>query len=572
MPQPGATASRAARQISGMVVPWNVYGNTSAGRLAFRPGSIRLPDDLSQVKLVDTHVRPPESVGYAVAAHADDAGLHMTFQLGSTKRATKVLKAAAEHTKDGLSVEVDDLNIDPTALVHDSLLTAVASVPIPAFASARVATVAAAHQGGTMIDCTSCGHRHAPGAACIAPGVQAGNQPQGQALQPGQQATAGQPQGQAPANQGQGQQDPQGGAPAPGPAGPLMVQTPYGPMPVIGGQVQPFPQQGQQLPGFGAPAFVPAPAQVPAMFQAQAAQGTQGQVQAEPSDAEMYAALGRVMQGERITPELEAALSDVINTNVFDVVGAESYVGRLWSGRAYQRRFVPLMRSGNLTSWKVRGWKWNVKPIVQDYAGDKANVPSNSPTVLPAETEAARLAGGHDLDRKFKDFGDTEFISAYLEAMTESYAKQSDLKAYAFLNANATNGDDTAAGGTLLDAFLLATGQVEDLTDGEPADWVIANRADVRALMAVTNNEAPAYLTQLGFDWSKLVATNQHPAGSVIAGVKAASTFYELPGSPIRVEALDIARGGIDEALFGYYATLLHSSIGIVKSTITPEA
>ena len=55
----------------------------------------------------------------------------------------------------------------------------------------------------------------------------------------------------------------------------------------------------------------------------------------------------------------------------------------------------------------------------------------------------------------------------------------------------------------------------------------------------------------------------------MVAGTKAAGTFYELQGAPIRVEAIDIARGGIDEALFGYWATLLHDARGIVRSNIT---
>jgi len=96
------------------------------------------------------------------------------------------------------------------------------------------------------------------------------------------------------------------------------------------------------------------------------------------------------------------------------------------------------------------------------------------------------------------------------------------------------------------------------------------NRADRRALLDITNNEAPAYAANLGFDWNKLQPSNQVPAGAVVAGVRQAGTFYELPGVPIRVEAIDIARGGIDEALFGYWATLLHDARGIVSSAITP--
>ena len=44
-----------------------------------------------------------------------------------------------------------------------------------------------------------------------------------------------------------------------------------------------------------------------------------------------------------------------------------------------------------------------------------------------------------------------------------------------------------------------------------------------------------------------------------------AATFYELSGSPLRVEAEHIAKGGRDAALFGYTAKLLNRKEGLVK-------
>jgi len=44
----------------------------------------------------------------------------------------------------------------------------------------------------------------------------------------------------------------------------------------------------------------------------------------------------------------------------------------------------------------------------------------------------------------------------------------------------------------------------------------------------------------------------------VLVGDKAAATSYELPGSPIRVEAENIANGGIDEGFFGYHGVVIN--------------
>ena len=51
----------------------------------------------------------------------------------------------------------------------------------------------------------------------------------------------------------------------------------------------------------------------------------------------------------------------------------------------------------------------------------------------------------------------------------------------------------------------------------------------------------------------------------MVVGQKAAVNFYELAGSPVRVNALDLARGGIDHAVYGYHAELLAKAAGLVK-------
>jgi hypothetical protein len=513
------TAATAARTIAGLAAPWGVPGYTSAGRLVLSRGSVRLPADLSTVKLMDYHQDPPQAIGYATSAEDTDAGLFMAFQLGSTPACTLALTEAAERLRDGLSVELVDVDMSSGDTVTGSLVTGVALVPVPAFAPARVTTVAASlHpnpplEGSTMLENTPTVEAAEGDTATIAvtgPIVQA---------------------------------DP---APADPPAADAASQVQ-----VMAAAV------AEILAGQSRPAAAPSGLR----HTTTAARAT--------SRTEVEAALARVMKGSR-RPELEAALLDITNTDVFGTVGQDSYVGQLWDANTFERRFVPLLRNESLTSWKVNGWRWVTKPEVAAYAGDKAAIPSNQPEVEPASTEADRLAGGHDLDRKFRDFGDTEFLNAYLTAMTESYARKSDAAAAAFIAASATVGDPTASGGTVLDAAILAASELESLTDGGSPDYFIVGRTDMVGLAAITEDERLAYLELFGVDLEKFVKSNLAAfQGKVVAGMRNAGTFYELPGSPIRVEALDIAKGGIDEALFGYYATLLHDPNGIVSSVIT---
>lgn len=523
------TAGSVGRTIAGLAAPWDVPGFTSAGKLTLIRGSITIPDDLSAIKLMDYHQNPPAAIGYCTTAEDTDAGLFMAFQLGTTPACQLAVTEAAEGLRDGLSVELVDVKLDSTDHVLSSILTGVALVPVPAFASARVTQVAASHHPNTTQEGPTMPEPTTTDAA--APAVSAAV---------GDIVTIGV-------------------------TGPIVTDS--------------APADT------GAPAAAATATEVAAAVVAQltASHASSGRPAAAPMGltgvhhgtapalpAEVAAALHRVMIGQT-RPELEAALSDITNTDVFGTIGQDAYVGQLWSSVTFARRFVPLLRPGTLTSWKVKGWRWVTKPEVGDYAGDKTAIPSGVVDVEPAEATAARLAGGHDLDRKFRDFGDTEFLDAYLAAMTESYARKSDAKALAFILASASTpaGNATAGGGSVIDAAILAASLLEEQTDGGSPDYFLVNRADLRALGGVTEQNRKAYLELFGVDPAKFLASNLVTAGTVIAGMTGAGTFYELGGPPIRVEALDIARGGIDEALFGYWATLLHDAKGIVKATIT---
>lgn len=215
---------------------------------------------------------------------------------------------------------------------------------------------------------------------------------------------------------------------------------------------------------------------------------------------------------------------------------------------------------------KVTGWRWVTKPQVGDYAGDKAEIPTNPVTTESVSVEAKRLAGGHDLDRKFLDFNDQDFIASYFRAMAEDYAYESDQRAAAFVVASATAAGSAA---NLLKAVATGANYVK-INSRARATFVLVNPTDFMGLLDITTQELPAFLALLGIDPSAFTTSEFVPAGTVIVGARPAATFYELGGSPIRVEAVDLARGGHDGAVFGYYATLLHHAKGIAKVTITP--
>lgn len=500
------TAETGRRLITGLAVPFGKYGHTSAGKVKINRDAIRLPADLSRVKLINRHSNDQRaafvSVGSAVSAEFTEDGLVMTFKVSEGPDGDRVLAEAADKTNDGLSVEM--INVETHGdVVAAGDLTAVATVPIPAFEDSRVLSVAAADHSDPLTAAT----------------------------------------------------DPHGHD------GPNQEETPMTEQPPVEPTEDPTtdpadpPSEPSQDPD---PEPVTASARVP-MFQ--------GTTQRQPGEQldRLFAAVAAVNSGH-MSPELTAALAD-ITYSAGPFAAQPAYVGELWSGVPYKRQIVPLLNQRTLTSLKLKGWKWVTAPVVAAYDGDKAEIPSAAIDIDEVEATATRLAGGHDIDRAYYDFGNTELIESYYRKMAESYAKVSDALALTAILAAA--GTSATVGTDLLDAVAIGVDEIEDAT-GDSATFVIVNRADRRALLSIGANDVPAYLREiLKIDPRNFVASSSVTAGTVVVGSKSAMDHAELPGSPIRVSALNVPNGGVDDAVFGYRATLLQNAAGLREVTFS---
>lgn len=492
------------RTIAGLLVPYGPIGHTNVGPLTVQAGAIRLPEDLSRIKLLYEHSDRPGSVpvGHLVSAESRSDGLYGVFRIGTTAAADAAMQEAAERLRDGFSVEL--MNITAGASrgeVAGADLTATALVATPAFGDARVFDVAA-----------SLVATEDPAAPDPDDPDQSDDDPDADTA---------------------GDDSPQEGTD-------MNASTTTPPAPVTA----------------SAPAGLPAG-------------NAGGRITAVRSMSDVYAAMAAVNTGQR-TPEVTAALTDITySANI--AVMPPAYVGELWDGVAYQRRIVPLLNSDTLTSMRVNGWRWVVRPEVADYAGDKADVPSNPATTEAVDTDAARLAGAHDIDRAWRDFGNTEYFAAYYAAMTESYAKQSDQRAAAAILAAAT-ASTVPAGSDLLD--MIVAGALAMPEDDAPT-FVLISRDLLPQAFTLTRDTVPALLAlSLGLDGTgqvdnvQLRATSALPAGTVVVGARQAMTWYELPGSPIRVEAVDLVKGGVDAGVFGYYATIANNAAALRRVTV----
>ncbi len=259
-------------------------------------------------------------------------------------------------------------------------------------------------------------------------------------------------------------------------------------------------------------------------------------------------------------------------------VQVPNYVGELWTRRAYERRFVPLLNHGTLTSYKVVGWKWDYAnskaPVVGDYSGNTAEIPSNDLDTIQVTADAARIAGGHKIDRRYLDFNDQGVIASYFRNMTEDVARKTDGKALAAIIAAAT-AKDVSSIVVNTDTSLAIQGIVDGAlgviaTENRPT-FALVDPSLYRDLMFTPRNDVLGYLNAgFGLEEGSLEGFKILPAavgtGKVIVGAKEAITFYELGGlAPIRVEGIDPHHGAFDPAVFAYYATLTHNAAAIVE-------
>ena len=141
-------ASESRRIIAGKIVPFgDEIGNTSAGKVIFESGSIKI-DEPTKVKLLLEH-DPKQPIGRMKNVTEDNSGIFAEFKVSNTTRGTDSLIEASENLRSGLSVGVEvikGINKGGVYRVSAARLMEVSLVQAAAFKSAEVTSVAASEQ------------------------------------------------------------------------------------------------------------------------------------------------------------------------------------------------------------------------------------------------------------------------------------------------------------------------------------------------------------------------------------------------------------------------------------------
>lgn len=276
--------------------------------------------------------------------------------------------------------------------------------------------------------------------------------------------------------------------------------------------------------------------------------------------------------------EINNALAPVLESD--DIGGgftAPDRIGEVWQARPEGRPHIDALGGTKpLTSTKIEGWKWvEPAPVPQPYAGDLAEIPTGEWETAPVSEEPSRWAFGNKVDRIYRDLGSADLIASMFSILGRGYDGESDNAVAADLVAGATA--ITGGATSLLNAITKAFLQLKKIGAAPSQFWMAEDVFTTFAELTVA--DLPAWISNAtGFvklDGSTSLANVfdvdvdfQLAAGGFLALDKRAADVYESP--QIKIEAQDVAHGGIDIGFFAYGGTFIYDPRAVVKTTITP--
>lgn len=302
----------------------------------------------------------------------------------------------------------------------------------------------------------------------------------------------------------------------------------------------------------------------------------------------VFAAFAEVKANPHATDAVAvlAALSDIKMTGSGALpaggsVIRENWVGQLYQGIPYERQFITLGTLGtSITAGGKKGYTLQrgtsgspVEHFDGTWAGNKTAIPSGVGFTAATASELFRFAFGVDIAREFFDLpGGAEVVEAFLRLIVEDHLVWSDEIArqtwvtvagapVAPKTYPGTDGHDYAGGlGQLIQGILAVKARKADGRRDVPT-FAIANEAAYEQLIYTPKDLVPEFVNFTAStertgsaDGITLVVgdTGVEDTPSVIVGSGKAVEFDELAGGPLHLDALDLARGGIDKAVHGY--------------------
>lgn len=481
------------------------------GRMSFAPGSITVPEPASKVKLLINHDKNAP-VGYMESWEEDAQGIKATFVVAETEAGDLALAEAKAKIRDGLSVGAMVHRLDPSA--PDPATRRILNASL-----FEVSLVAVPAYENTLVESVT-----------ASLGAESEEETMPEELKT--------PVTEEKATEAEQVEQAQNPAPA---------------------------EENE-----------PAPATLTASINAAAAP-----LPAATPTLTVTAAADRLLKASQDGENLGAvmaALSDVVPANdKGEAFLKKFWIGELWKASVVERPFIEGFGTpGKLNGLKAYGWRWVETPQVGRYNSDKTEIPSNTLSTEMVEGEAQDFAAGWDVARKYVDLGDSGAIAQIFQLATDDYRRKTEEWFSSQILAAAT---PVTGVNSSLDAMKIIPrrmkkigGRVSKIKMGEKLyDQFLDLNDDLvpwwlKAQGSVNLADSTGVAAGVSVEYSDQLAPNQ-----VVAWDSRAATYYEHGAAPIRLQALDIPRGGIDISVHGYAAQIVHDPRAIMSITIADK-
>jgi len=257
---------------------------------------------------------------------------------------------------------------------------------------------------------------------------------------------------------------------------------------------------------------------------------------------------------------------------------APDRIGQVWQAHPEGRPHIDALGGTRpLTSTKIEGWKWTLPtPAPEPYAGELAEVPSDAWETVPVSETPSRWAKANKIDRIYTDLGSADLIASLFAILGQNYDGVSDAAVAADLVAGATA--ITGGATTVIEAISKAYLQLKKIGATVSKMWMAEDLFTGFAELKVA--DLPAWIANAtGFVRldGNVSLTNvfdvdvdfELDTSEFLALDSRAATVFESP--QIKLEAQDVAHGGVDIGFFAYGGTLINDPRAVVKTTVTPE-
>lgn len=271
-----------------------------------------------------------------------------------------------------------------------------------------------------------------------------------------------------------------------------------------------------------------------------------------------------------------------------------TWVGQIAQGIPYVREYINLCNLGNdITLGGKKGYKLkrgtSGSPVTGNFdgtwAGNKSAVNSYKGFTTPHTSVLDKFAIAEDIGREFRDLaGGAEFVAAFLNLVIEDCYVWSDLTALSYIvetagtpvaPATAKYPDNyPAAMGHLIQGILALRKKKADGRRDTPS-FAIMNDLDYEEIVYAAGGpeNLPEFvsisMSTAGVgsaDGVQIVNGDVgiEDTGATLVGANYAIDFDEPTGGPLQINALDLANGGVDEAVHGYLQTFVKRPEAIV--------